>query len=138
MLVMLLYRQVNCSQWSSPIMVIFEGVTLIYLYNVPLRPHGVYCQHESQWGNIFLMKHSYDSFFFNFVCAGQKISESPFLHSSMYCHVEFFDKSVKKGLFENYLLYIHSMLRLDATTKKKVRSKTLKIQKIQHKKNLFY
>ena len=34
-------------------MVIFEGVTLIYLYNVPLRPHGVYCQHEPQWGNIF-------------------------------------------------------------------------------------
>ena len=34
-------------------MVIFEGVTLIYLYNVPLRPHGVYCQHEPQWGDIF-------------------------------------------------------------------------------------
>ena len=92
-------------------MVIFEGVTLIYLYNVPLRPHGVYCQHEPQWGDIFSDEALIWDILFNFtfsVCVGSKFSESPFysnfvkkvwqtlLHSSMYGHVEFFDKSVKK------------------------------------------
>ena len=62
-------------------MVIFEGVTLIYLYNVPLRPHGVYCQHEPQWGDIFYDEAFIWDILLNFtffVCAGSKISESCF------------------------------------------------------------
>jgi hypothetical protein len=44
-------------------MVIFEGVTLIYLYNVPLQPHGVYCQHVPQCGDIISEGVSIYSFF---------------------------------------------------------------------------